>query len=444
LRQLDSYPDGGRTSRSCDGVQRSRYWSLALLLATALVISLIVAVAALAQTRFSPIQPKHLQEIRELFRANGLTQATVELDSRGRVELQGDYENEQQVRRAFSIAQYVVGPLLVSPVTPERIRVKAWMSCLERLMAGLQCDTPDSRTSTQAAQPESPPGPLRERYALVVGVGRFQNKDIDPLQYPAKDAQDVYDYLVDPSGGNFRPEVVVLLQDQRATRAEVLKAMEKIKAQADPDDLVLVYFSSHGTPPNEFGGVHMTTYDTVLKPREQVWESSVSDDKLRSFIEGVRAKRLVIILDVCYSNGAFADVPGFVAPGSKSLMANENEGYGWSQRAMAERLLGMKDPGQERSSGAKSLSAAPHQWGTILISASDAGEQSWESDTLRSGVFTHYFLDGLVRTRGSLKEAFEHAHPRVLEYVKSEKRSVQTPQLTSKPSPSDISVAQKR
>jgi Caspase domain len=247
-----------------------------------------------------------------------------------------------------------------------------------------------------------------------------------------------------PSGGNFRPERMVLLQDQRATRAEVLKAMETIKAQADPDDLVLAYFSSHGTPPNEFGGVHMTTYDTVLKPREQVWESSVSDDKLRSFIEGVRAKRLIIILDYCYSNGAFANVPGFVASGSKSFMANANEGYGWSQRAMAERLLGMKNPGREQPSGAKSLSAAPHQWGTILISASGAGELSWESNALRSSVFTHYFLDGLVRTRGSLREAFEHAHPRVLEYVKSEKSAVQTPQLTSKPSPSDISVVQKR
>jgi uncharacterized caspase-like protein len=420
----------------------SKRWVSVVSVAVAALINLIIAGAAPAQTRFSPIQPKHLQDIRELFRANGLDQATVELDSRGRIELQGAYENEQQVRRAFSLAQYVVGPLLVSPVTPERIRVKAWMSCLERLMAGLQCNTPESSTTPPAAQPETPPGPVRERYALVVGVGQFQDKAINPLQYPAKDARDVYEYLVSPSGGHFRPEVVVLLQDQRATRAEVLNAMERIKAQAGRDDLVFVYLSSHGTPPNEYGGVHVVTYDAVLRPREQVWQSSVSEDDLRAFIQGVRAQRFIIILDACYSNGAFARVPGFVAPGGKSLMADEHEGYGWSQRYMAERLLGMK--GRERLSGAKSLGATPEHWGTILISASDAGEKSWELDSLRNGAFTHYFLEGLLRRRGSVKEAFEYAGPLVRERVRSEKKAVQTPQLASRPSPSDISVAQKR
>jgi hypothetical protein len=444
LRRFASYADKRRAPISlCD----RRYVGQRLAAASAavvVVVGLTVAATALAQTRVSPIQPKHLKEIRDLFRANSLTQAMVALDSRGRVELQGAYENDEQVRRAFSLAQYVVGPLLVSPVTPEHIRVKAWMSCVERLMAGLQCDTPGSNATPPVTALEVPPGPLQARYALVVGVGRFQDPDIKPLQYPAKDAKDVYQYLVDPSGGNFRSEVVVLLQDHQATRAAVLNAMERIKAQAGPDDLVVVYLSSHGTPPNEYGGVHVITYDAVLKPREQVWQSSVSEDDLRSFIQGVRAKRFIIIIDACYSNGAFAKVPGFVAPGGKSLMADENEGYGWSQRYLAERLLGLKAQGREGVSGAKSLDAAPKQWGKILISASDAGEKSWESDALRNGVFTYYFLEGLVRRRGSVKEAFEYASPQVRERVSSEKGFIQTPQLASSPSPSDIAVAQRR
>jgi uncharacterized caspase-like protein len=165
-----------------------------------------------------------------------------------------------------------------------------------------------------------------------VGISQFQDTRIHPLKYPAKDAADVYQYLVKPSGGDFRPASVTLLQDAKATRAAVLAAMEQIKARAGADDLVFVYMSSHGTPPNEHGGVQIVTYDTIPKPRDQVWRTSLGEEDLRSFIQAVKAKRLVIILDACYSNGAFAKVPGFLPAGGKSLLADENEGYGLSQR----------------------------------------------------------------------------------------------------------------
>jgi hypothetical protein len=119
-----------------------------------------------------------------------------------------------------------------------------------------------------------------------VGVSRFQDPRIQPLQYASMDAENVYRYLAEPSGGNFRPETVVLLQDEQATRAAVVSALERIKARAGPDDLVFVYLSSHGTPPDKYGGVHVITQDAAVIPRDQVWQTSVSEDILRSFIQG--------------------------------------------------------------------------------------------------------------------------------------------------------------
>jgi hypothetical protein len=395
---------------------------------------------AVAPAPRSPVQTEHLQKIQALFQAGGLKQASVALDSRGRVELKGAYEDEPEVARAFSLAQTVVGVQWVSPITPEQIKVRAWISSVESFFGARQ-PPPDTTVAAPETRAADPPGPVRAKYALLAGVGQFQDGHIRHLQYPAKDAADIYQYLVDPSGGNFPPENVVLLRDAQVTRSAVVEALDGIKAKAGPDDLVLVYLSSHGTPPDMYGGVHVVTYDAVVKPREKVWQTSVSEDILRSFIQGVRTKRLIIVLDACYSNGAYAKVPGFLPPGGKSLEADADEGAGRSQRYMAQRLLGMKDLTYEPPAAPASPKTVRQSWGKVLISASDAGERSWESDTLHNSIFTHYFLEGLVRTRGSVKAAFEYARPLVREQVKREKGTdiEQTPQVTPNRSEWDIS-----
>jgi hypothetical protein len=438
MRPTASLPDTCKTPVGRCHTRRA----LGLWLAGTAVGCLMLTAMAMAQVPRSPVQPRHLQAIRELLRDNGLTRAEVILDNRGRVELQGAYENEREVDRAFSLAQTIVGVRWVSPVTPERIRVRAWMSCLESLFAGRPCGTPVSRTPAGEASPDSSPGSIKEKYALIVGVGRFHEPGIQSLKYSAKDAADVYRYLISPAGGNFPPAAIVLLQDESATRPAMVAALERIKAKAGPDDLVFIYLSSHGTPPDKFGGVHLVTYDAVVKPRDQVWQTSLSEDVLRSFIQGVRAKRLIIILDACYSNGAYARVPGFLPQGGKSLESGEQEGYGQSRQYMAQRLLGMKDVVYEPSSGPEPPRAVRHGWGRVLISASDAGERSWESEILKNSIFTHYFLDGLVRHRGSVKAAFEYSRPLVRQQVQREQGydTLQTPQVTPSRPEWDISV----
>jgi hypothetical protein len=388
---------------------------ISLVIVTALIVCVHPCLLFAQQT---PITEQHILAISNSFAQNGLTKGRVVLDRYGRVELKGEYYDEKEVDRAFSLAQTVVGVKWVSPVTPENIKVKEWERRLSNLFSRAKVLKPTSTDRGGEA-----PGPVQSRYALVAGVGTFKN-GIQPLQYAVRDATSFYGFLINPAGARFPRENVAFLTDQNATRGNITAALDRIRSLAQPDDLVTIYVSSHGTPPDKFGGVHVVTYDTEVKPRENVWHTALTESILKEFIETLRAKRLVMILDTCYSNGAYRSVPGFLPPGGKSLGANDEEGYGIS-KDYGKRLLGSKDIVLEdgpRKDTPKSLDTAEQEeWGKVLVSASGAGEKSWESDSLQNSVFTYYFLDGLNRNDGSIKNAFFYAKPLVYQRVKQEK-----------------------
>jgi hypothetical protein len=378
---------------------------------------LTLTLPVVAQTEASPVSPQHLQLINAAFARNRVSTGRVEFDNYGRVELKGEYADEPEVDRAFSLAQVVVGVKWVSPVTPENIRVKTWEKRLGNLFARSTVIQPPTRGNVA-------PGPIRNRYALVVGVGRFRY-GINPLEFAGRDALAFYQFLTDQRRGQFRAENVTFLTEENATRSNIAQALNRLRQIAEEDDLVTIYMSSHGSPPDKKGAVNIVTYDTETTPRERIWYTSITEEMLKEFVEGVRAKRLVMVLDTCYSNGAYRAVPGFLPPGGKSLGADENEGYGIS-REYGKRLFGAKDLVLEseptRGATSKAIGAgAPEPWGKVLIGASGSGEKSWESDKLRNSIFTYYFVDGLSRYNGSVQQAFNYAKPRVVSYVKEEK-----------------------
>ena len=105
--------------------------------------------------------------------------------------------------------------------------------------------------------------PVRDKWALIVGISNFQNSKLN-LHYPAKDAQDFYDFLT--KEGNFAKDHVKLLVNEQATRANILSDLGDrwLPHVANPDDLVLIYISSHGSPADsDVRGVnYLLAYDS--------------------------------------------------------------------------------------------------------------------------------------------------------------------------------------
>ncbi|MBL7650385.1 MAG: hypothetical protein JNK74_29905, partial [Candidatus Hydrogenedentes bacterium] len=101
-----------RASFSCPWSQ-VRPWVAALCWAAwPLGASLLPVSAPQAQTTpaaASPLTARHLQAIQQAFARHGIASGRAELDDQGRVMLAGEYADELEVDRAFSLAQVEVG-----------------------------------------------------------------------------------------------------------------------------------------------------------------------------------------------------------------------------------------------------------------------------------------------------------------------------------------------
>lgn len=396
-----------------------------------------------------------LATIRERIRAAGLSRAEVVQGSDGRVTLQGSYRDRAEVLTAFSIAQQVVGVKWVAPTTPESIRY-VFDNALDKFCAALGTCKPGTpgaappATGSPAAPTlvPSPPRPAApgtaaatpRKYALVVGIGEFESLSREQwLQYTARDAQLVHDYLIDPRGGGFARSNVTLLTNQQASRAAIEAAMDRIADNAVAGDLVLLYISSHGTPPNDRGTMQVITYDTRLRPREQAFLTSLSDDRIAAFAQRLGPARLVAVLDTCYSGAAFEKVPGFLATGAKDLRLDEERDtvVGYSGKSLHTLATGAKDL---RFEDEKSPLPPPASQGPrVLMSASDAGQKSWESERLRQSFFTYHLVNAL-RSTPDLERAYLQAKPRVAAEVLRDKGQAQTPQAVFMPRGTSFSL----
>jgi len=396
---------------------------------------LVLALGAAAAVQAQAPDPNEIETIRTRLQAARLAKAVVEQGPDGRLTLSGEYLNRAEVLTAFSIAQQVVGVRWVAPTTPEKIKYPfdnardKFCAVLGTCKPAGGAAPPPPRTSTAPAGGPRGPG----KYALVVGIGEFEALPRDNwLQYTARDAQLVHDYLVDPRGGNFPRGNVTLLTDRQATRAGIEAAMDRIAQQVGPDDLVVLYISSHGTPPNDRGTMQIVTYDTQLRPREKSFLTSLTDDKVADFAQRLGKARLLAVLDTCYSGAAFEKVPGFLATGAKDLRLDEERKtvVGLSGKSMVSMATGGKDL---RFEDEKSPLPPPDNQGPrVLMSASDAGQKAWESERLQQSFFTYHLVDAL-RRQPDVEKAYLSAKPVVAADVMKDKRQVQTPQAVFMP-----------
>ena len=260
--------------------------------------------------------------------------------------------------------------------------------------------------------PSPLPGYVRQKYALVVGIGRFRDPAIARLQYAAKDASDFAAVLADPEYGNFEPANITLLTDEKATRAAILNALQQLFLQAREDDLVVTYVSSHGSPAQYEKGLegigHIVTYDTNPK---NIWVDALEYKDFAAKASLIKARRKVTFLDTCFSGEA-------IKRGEKALTI---EGLGIDDRTAKLFLSGE---------------------GTFVIMSSRDNERSWESDRIQNSYFTFYLIDALRRSKElpTVKEVFDYISLKVPQAVARDKQASQHPQMRPSGGTADLRI----
>jgi hypothetical protein len=249
-----------------------------------------------------------------------------------------------------------------------------------------------TKTSTRADRP------IRDKWALIVGISNFEDPKIPKLQYSAKDAIDFYKFL--EKTGNFKRDHMRLLLNEKATQRRILTELATLFLHrvAEPDDLVVVFFSTHGSPTEEGpgGNNYIVAYDTSI---DELFATGVSMQAIMSTLKDrINSDRILLVLDACHS--------GATTVGAKGMTRSAN----FDAEALAQGS------------------------GQLVICSSEPAERSWESKRAPNGVFTKKLMEGLTKdgTNTRLADAFAYLQSQVQKEVKEDRGQAQKPVLKSK------------
>jgi WD40 repeat protein len=164
-----------------------------------------------------------------------------------------------------------------------------------------------TRPLTRRLDASGTPPPARA-FVLAVGIDHFGLGSVTPLRYAAKDAAEVARALERALAGVYpaAPVSVSLLNDTAATRAGLTAALDRLRREARPDDLLIWFVASHGTLDDQ------ARYGIVLHDWDgRAAEASLySANNLLDAARTLRPFRQLIVLDTCHAGGVDSLVKG--------------------------------------------------------------------------------------------------------------------------------------
>ncbi len=215
-------------------------------------------------------------------------------------------------------------------------------------------------------------------YLIAIGVKDYESSAWN-LQYAANDAtifQEVVSGKLEKAG-DYKIVPTTLISDgsqKTAAKAQIKACLKGLSDKVAPDDLVIVFFSSHGYT-DKNGEFYILPYD-IGKGREKCIELSqdmlrkcISSEELSRWLREIDGGEMVLIVDACHS-AATVDQPGF-KPGP-----------------MGNRGLGQ----------------LAYDKGMRVLAASQADDYAIEHPKVELGILTHALVrDGLEANQGDYK-----------------------------------------
>jgi hypothetical protein len=193
------------------------------------------------------------------------------------------------------------------------------------------------------------------RWAVMVGVNAYQDRDISDLTCCVADVQDVHCLLTDAAHGDYRARLLLdTTSDTLPIRSNVLAELTNVARAADEEDLLLFYFSGHGA--TEAGEAYLIPCDARLV---NLADTAIPVRRIKEIMINSAARAKVILLDACHSGARIGKAEVRMSPEFMERVFVEAEGL-------------------------------------AILASCQQGQVSYEWEQAGQSVFTHYLLEGLA------------------------------------------------
>jgi len=205
---------------------------------------------------------------------------------------------------------------------------------------------------------------VMKKYALVVGISRYDDPEINDLSFAAKDAEAVAASLSSHCG--FDDVRTVTTDGAKEPRQEnILDELHNLAPRLTPEDMFLFYFAGHGIESDR--GAHLLTANSRIRSG-LVEMTSISASVLSDCLSHIECSNRVLILDACRNN--------------------PRRGKGDEANVMSSRFS--RDILAVAETAAEGVIPA-----TCVLFSCKQGERAYEWPEAGHGAFTYYLLEGL-------------------------------------------------
>jgi WD40 repeat protein len=207
-------------------------------------------------------------------------------------------------------------------------------------------------------------------HVVVVGINKYKNPKYN-LNYAIADATAFSSALKASANGLFTNILEHTIADEQATKGGIVAAMEKVKAQAQPQDVFVFYYAGHGVL-DEKNQYYLVPHDVtqLYGNPDALAQQGLGAAFLQQYSKEIKAQKQLFLLDACQSAGALqqtATARGAAeeraiaqlarATGTHWITASGSEqfasefaqlGHGTFTYALLEAMKGKADNGDKR------------------------------------------------------------------------------------------------
>lgn len=253
--------------------------------------------------------------------------------------------------------------------------------------------------------------PAQRRVGVFIGISRFLDSRIRRLKVSDQDAI-VLAEVMQQAG---KLDKAIVLTNEEATLENIHKAIcQDLVEGSSPGDTVFIFWSGHGGRCADDNGDEKDGYDEYMVPTDgrlddldAIRRTMLVDDTFGRWVQNLDGRKIVVLLDTCYSGGQHEGAKGIALPGLDP--ATE---FDFLDGDMDKHT---KDLGQKE---------------TAMVASAKPSQVAMERREADLSVMTYYLVKRLRGAEGSvtLKDAFEYLETEVPGYVQG-----QFPGMTQNP-----------